>query len=75
MGKLASVIRVYPGIVLCARDTDTYAKRSLTSSLVLSESRLNQNAVRGLSLAAVAGDRVSVVEMRMLTDIESNFAA
>jgi hypothetical protein len=35
---------------------------------------VNQNSVRGLSLAAVAGDGVSVVEMRMLADIESNFA-
>jgi hypothetical protein len=35
---------------------------------------VNQDSVRGLSLAAVAGDGVSVVEMGMLADIESNFA-
>jgi hypothetical protein len=35
---------------------------------------MNQNSVRGLPLAAVAGDGVSVVEMWMLADIESNFA-
>jgi hypothetical protein len=33
---------------------------------------LNQHSVRGLSLAAVAGDGVPVVEMWMLADIESN---
>ena len=35
---------------------------------------VDQNSVRGLSLAAVAGHCVSVVKMRMLADIESNFA-
>ena len=34
---------------------------------------MNQNSVRRLSLAAVAGDGVSMVEMWMLADIESNF--
>ena len=32
---------------------------------------VNQNSVRSLSLAAVAGYCISVVEMRMLTNIES----
>ena len=36
---------------------------------------MNQNSVCGLPLAAMAGDGVSVVKMRMLADIESNLAA
>jgi hypothetical protein len=35
---------------------------------------VNQNSIGGLSRAAMAGGSASVVEMRMLADVESNFA-
>jgi hypothetical protein len=74
MGKLASVIRVYPGIVLRARYR--YVRKTVVNQqFAFVCVHVNQNSVRSLSLAAVAGDGVSMIEMRMLTDIESNFAA
>ena len=36
--------------------------------------RVNQNSPRSLSLATMAGEGISVIEMRMLADIESNIA-
>src|SRR4029077_20923614 len=71
LGKLASVIRVYPSVVLRARNRHV-REAVIYQEFALVRVHVNQNPVRGLSLAAVAGNGISVVEMRMLADIESN---
>ena len=71
--EFASVIRVDLRVVLTARDRHI-RETVVNQQFALVCVHVNQNSVRGLSLAAVAGDGVSVVEMRMLADIESNFA-
>ena len=35
---------------------------------------VNQNAVGGCALAAVAGDRIAVIEMRMVSEVQIDLA-
>src|ERR1700680_3261460 len=73
MGKLASVIRVYLGIVLRARDRHV-RKTVVNQQFALVCVHVNQNSVRSLSLATVAGDSIPVFEMGMFADVESKLA-
>jgi hypothetical protein len=74
VGKLAAIIRVNLGVVLGS------GNRHIGEAVVNQEFALicvhvDQHPLRGLSLAAVAGHCVSMVEVRVLSDVESNLAA
>ena len=55
---------------------ETYASRELSELVVgLFGVHVHQHAVGGGSLAAVAGDGIAVIDMRVLPDVELHFLA
>ena len=73
--KVGSVVRVDLRVVptprycdVCQAAVDEFFSRLLRVYV-------NEHAVGGLSLAAMAGDGVTVIEMRILSDVECDCAA
>jgi hypothetical protein len=69
-----SVVRIDLRVVLTTRNRHV-RKTVVNQQFALVCVHANQNSVRGLSLAAVAGDGVSAVKMRMLGRIEVDSSA
>src|SRR6266702_545713 len=67
---MASVIRVYLGIVHSARNRHV-GEATIDQLLVpMFGVHVDQDAVCGLTLAAVAGDRIAIIDVRPLVDVE-----
>lgn len=72
--QFASVIGVDLGVILPARDGHV-SPFGYSPVARLAPCHVDQHALGGLALAAVAGHCVPVIEMRMLADIEGHVAA
>src|ERR1700683_1694673 len=73
-GKLASVICIDVGIVLSPRDG--YVREAVVDQqLAFLGVHVDQHSIRGLPLAAVTGHRVTIVKVRVLPYVESDFLA
>ena len=68
--EFAAVIRIDLCVVLTTRDRHV-RKTIINQQFAFVCVDVNQNSVCCLPLAAMAGDGVSVVEMRMLADVKS----
>jgi hypothetical protein len=73
-GKLAPVICVDVGVVLSPRKGHV-RKPVVDQQLAFFGVHVDQHSVGGLPLAAVAGHCVTIVTVRVLVDVESNFPA
>ena len=73
-GKLAPVICVDVGVVLSPRNG--YVREAVVDQqLAFLGVHVDQHSIRGLPLAAVAGHCVTIVKVRVLADVESDFLA
>ena len=65
------IVGIEPDIVLTARDRDV-RESPIDEGLASDGLDVDKDAIRGLSLAAVAGDGIPIVEMWSLVDIETH---
>jgi hypothetical protein len=72
--KFASVICVDVGVVLSPRNGDV-REAVVDQQFAFIGVHMDQDSIRSLPLAAVAGHCVTIVKVRMLVDVESDFLA
>ena len=72
--QFAFVVGIDLGVILPARDGHV-SHAAIDQLLAFLRVHVDQHALSSLALAAVAGHCVTVIEMRMLADIERDLAA